>query len=394
MSITSTYSNGYNVKQVITALLNRRRWRQPTRANFLGTLTAPNVWVDSEDLLYAPTFEGVHKIVNPWNVWRVQPDDAITIANFNIYLQQMQTDCLLKCLNRVFNKAERLEKKLMFERFGRADYPNTVFGVEQFCGVRILPAKDFGISCQIDSVALLFNQDVTFNMYLFHDTSPGVPIATKSVTALANQQTVVTFPQFVLNYAGTKKSGYFYFGYFQSDLNGAVATNEIIQQYNTMNYFGCTPVEMQVTVPIVGQTVQGINVNYLSFTNKSHGFNIQLSAFRDFTQLIIECSYLFDELIGLQMAADVIESIVTTIRTSGDERITAELTAQLLKDMNLGDPSEANPFVSGLKVAITNEMNRVKHEFFPKAKPTSITHDTENANIYGVPPPALDPFSY
>ncbi len=394
MSITSTYSNGYNVKEVMTALLNRRRWRQPTRSGFLGTLTAPNVWVDSEDLLYAPTFEGVHKIVNPWNVWRVQPDNEITIANLNISLQQLQTDCVLKCLNGVFNKAERLEKKLMFERFGRSDYPNTIFGVPGFCGVRILPAKDFGITCQIDSVALLFNQDVTFNMYLFHDTSPGVPIATKSVTALANQQTVVKWSQFVLNYSGTKKSGYFYFGYFQSDLNGAVATNEIIQQYNTLNYFGMTPVEMQVVAPISGQTVQGININYLSFTNKSHGFNIQMSAFRDFTQLIVECAYLFDNLVGLQMAADVIEMIQYTIRTNEDERITQELTAQLGKDLNLAETSDANPFVAGLKVNISKEMNRVKYEFFPKPKPTSITHDTENANIYGVPPPTLDPFSY
>ncbi len=395
MSITSTYSNGYNVKEVMTALLNRRRWRQPTRSGFLGTLTAPNVWVDSEDLLYAPTFEGVHKIVNPWNVWRVQPDNEITIANFNTYLQQLQTDCVLKCLNGVFNKPERLEKKLMFERFGRSDYPNTVFGVEQFCGVRILPAKDFGISCQIDSVALLFNADTTFNMYLFHDTSPGVPIATKSVTAMANQQTIVKFPQFVLNYSGTKKSGYFYFGYFQSDLgDGVVATNEIIQCYNTCNYFGVTPVEMQVTAPLIEDGVQGINVNYLSFTNKSHGFNIQMSAFRDFTQLIVECNYLFDNLIGFQMAADVIETIQTTIRTNEDERITQELTAQLGKDLNLAEPSDSNPFVAGLKVNITKEMNRVKHEFFPKDKPDSITHDTEDINMYGVPPPTLDSFSY
>lgn len=394
MSITSTYSNGYNVKQVMLALLNRRRWRQPTRSGFLGTLTGSNVWSDAEDLLYAPTFDAVHKAVNPWSVWRTQPDDAITIANFNIYLQQLQTDCVLKCLNGVFNKAERLEKKLLFERFGRSDYPNTIFGVPGFCCVRILPAKDYGISCQIDSVALLFNEDVTFNMYLFHDTSPGVPLAAKSVSAVANSQTIVKFSQFILNYSELKKSGYFYFGYFQSDLGSAVATNEIIQEFNTMNYFGITPVEMQVVAPLVENGVQGININYLSFTVKSQGFNIQMSAFRDFTQLIVDCAYLFDEVVGLQMAADVIEMIQTTIRTNQDERITQELTAQLGKDLNLAEPSDANPYVSGLKVRITREINRVKNEFFPKAKPTTITHDTENSNIYGVPPPVLDAFSY
>ena len=33
----------------------------------------------------------------------------------------------------------------------------------------------------------------------------------------------------------------------------------------------------------------------------THGFNIQLSAFRDFTQLIVDNAYLFDNIIGLQM---------------------------------------------------------------------------------------------
>lgn len=371
----------------MTALLNRRRWRQPTRTDFLGALTGNNVWT-GDDLTMSPVFEAIHKIVNPYNVWRVQDDKDIDIDGFNDYLQQLQTDCILKCLNGVFNKHEYLERKLMFERFGRQDYLDQVPAVPVFVGVRILPARSFGISCKIDSLALLFNGAVTFDMYLFHDSAPLVPISTTSVTAVGNTQTIINFPEFVLNYSEKNKSGFYYFGYFQSDLGNVRAIDEIVEEFNTTNYFGVVPVEL----PVAGGYT--VNVNNISFTMKTHGFNIQISAFRDFTQQIVNSSWLFDDLIGLQMAADVIEMIQNTTRTNKDERVTAEMTAQLYKDLNLAAPSDSNPYVSGIKLQITREINRVKCEFFPKFKPTAITHDTENRNIYGVPPPLLDVFAY
>jgi len=111
----------------------------------------------------------------------------------------------------------------MFERFGRQDYVNPNTGL--FVGVRILPAKAFDVSVQIDNVALKFNGNVTFNMYLFHDSQPSIPLATIPVTASANVQTVVNVGQ-VLSYAGAgNKSGVYYLGYFQGDI-GSVQANK------------------------------------------------------------------------------------------------------------------------------------------------------------------------
>lgn len=375
MATAITYSNGYKVDAVMTALMNRRRWRQPTRSDFPLTLISPNVWATGDN--YSPVFESEHKIVNPYNIWTVQEDAGITSADFNAYLQNLQSDVILKCLNNVFNKREFLEKKLLFERFGRQDYIQPNEG--RFVCVRITPGKRFDVSVQIDSVALKFDSDVTFNLHLFHDTQPKTPLKSFSVTAVANQQTVVSIGE-VLSYAGAgNKSGVYYLGYFQEDLGDAQAYNEIVQQFNPMYNFGCVPVEL----PVVDST--GINVNQISFTIKSHGFNIQLSAFRDYTQLIVDNVYLFDNLIGLQMAADVIELIQNNTRTNKDQRVTMELSKMLYSDLNLAATTEENPFSIGLKARILREGNRVKKEFFPPARTTSITHDTENKNIYGAP---------
>ena len=364
--------------------MNRRRWRQPTRSDFIGTLSDPNVWGAGD--IYSPVFEAIHKAVNPYNVWMAQEDANISLANFETYLQNLQADVILKCLAGVFNKKEYLEKKLMFERFGRQDYVNLNTGI--FCGVRIEPAKLFNVTCQIDNIALLFNSDVTFNMYLFHDTQPTVPIATIPVTAVANQQTIFPINQ-LLSYTGDlHKSGCYYFGYFQNDLGEALAINEIIEVFNTTYNFGMVPVEL----PVVGE--HGVNVNYVSFTIKSHGFNIQMSAFRDYTQPIVDNPWIFDNLIGLQMAADVIELMQNSTRINKDQRITKEMTQQLYSDLNVSKPTEQMPFSVGLKTRIEKEAWRVKNEFFPKKKPTSITHDTDNVNVYGTPPPLIDVFKY
>lgn len=375
MATAIKYSNGYDVDKVLTAVMNRRRWRQPTRSDFTIVLTSPNIWAAGDT--NSPVFEAEHKIVTPYNLWIVQDDPSITSANFNLLLQNMQRDVVLKCLNSVFSRKEILEKKLLFERFGRQDYLNPNEG--RFVGVRITPAKAFDKSVQIDNVALKFNQDITFNLYLFHDSQPLVSLKTYPVTAKANEQTIVSIGD-IISYSGvTNKSGSYYLGYFQDDLGSTQAINEIVQRFNPMYNFGVMPVELPA---LPGHK---IDANQISFTIKTHGFNVQLSAFRDFTQSIIDNAYLFDNLIGLQMAADVIELIQNTTRTNKDQRITVELTKMLYSDLNLSMTTEESPFAVGLKSRIAKEQCRVRYEFYPKAKPLSITHDTDNINIYGTP---------
>jgi hypothetical protein len=375
MATEIKYSNGFDVDKVLGSLMNRRKWRQPTREDFPFTLSADNVWDDGD--IFSPVFESEHKIVTPFNIWWVQEDDNISEEDFNEYLQSLQRDVVLKCLASVFNKKEFLEKKLLFERFGRQDYLNPNEG--KFVGVRITPAKDFGKTVVIDNVALRFNQDVSFRLYLFHDTQPSVALKSFNVTAKANEQTVVNIGEY-LSYAGvSNKSGAYYFGYFQDDLGSALAWNEIVQTFNPLYNFGCNPIELPA---LPGNT---INVNQISFTIKTHGFNIQLSAFRDFTQLIIDNPHLFDNLIGLQMAADVIELIQNSVRANKDKRITQEQSKMLYTDLNLAETTEESPFSVGLKARIKAEACRVKEQFFPERKPVSITHDTDQKNIYGTP---------
>jgi len=385
MSSAIKYTNGFRVDDVVPVLLNRRKFRQPTRTDFPFTLSSDNVWASGDN--YSPVFESVHTVVSPYNIWVTQEDDGISEADFNALLLAKRTDVVLKVLAGVLDVREDLERKLMFERFGRNDYLNINSGY--FCGVRIKPAKKFDVTCVIENVALKFDRDVTFNLYLYHDTMPTVKLATYPVAALANQQTIVNIGKMV-SYAGeVNKGGSYYFGYFQTELNGAQAINEIITSINQCNYFGLNPVELSTV-----NNNTGINVNNVAFTIKTHGFNMQMFAFRDHTQKIINSPWLFDNLIGLQMAADVIEMMQNNTRTNKDQRISQEMSQKLYNDLNTSKATEMHPFSVGLKQRIENEAARVKKELYKKNKVASITHDTDNDLIYGIPPIIPVPFTY
>lgn len=388
------YSNGFKVAPVLNALTARLGWIQPTQSGAF-TLTGLNTTSNSSRFFNDGSF---HAIVDPYIIQQVQPDNQITETNFNTLLLRMQQAAILRALNAVFNVRELLEKTMLFERFGRQDYLDTPSpGGNIFVGVRILPARNFDRAVQIDSVTLYFAQTVTFNLHLFHDTGPLTPIVTIPVTAIGGQQTVINFNQFVLKYADVNRSGYYYFGYFQNEVQGS-AINEILERFNELLNIGCVPCELQV--PYQGAMfgtppALSINVNQVAFTNKTHGFNIQFSAFRDHTQAILDTPYLFDELIGLMVAAMTIEAIMTSLRSNKDERISKDLMGVIWKDLNLDESKgegDFQPAVSGLKKQIRIELARVKKQFYPKQKVVTNTHDTESFSPYGMP--EVDLFRY
>ena len=373
----ANYSNGFNTELVLAELMGRIGWRQPTVSSFTTTLSPANLGSTS-----GRYFQDFHPICSPEIIKNIQEDNLITDDNFNTLLQNWQQADILKALNGCFNKRELIETKLLFERYGRQDYPNPNSNPDSFVGIRITAPRDFLKTMQIDTLYLYFDTNVTFNLYLFHDTIAN-PVWSQSVSALANEQTVISFADpLVLNYVKDHASGVYFLGYFQSDLGEAQAINEIVEKFNDLYSFGLIPVEL--FRKILNSDVTQINVNNVAYTIKTHGMNIRCSSFRDHTQLIVKHAYLFDELIGLQMACMVIEAIGYSGRSNKSERITKDLTQSLLNDLNgVPNPYGGAPISYGLRNQVQREINRVKADLYPKEKIRTITHNSDSEDVYG-----------
>src|ERR1044072_7699018 len=341
----TSYTNGFDYAKVMNALFGRIGW---TEGGI--DLTTLNELSKS-----GRHFDEFHSLVTVDNVNDTMPNPD---ADLNAYLTALQRGVIMRALNGVLKSPEYISQKILFNRLWPSnDTPIT--NRDQFVGLLFKPAPKVDLGNQIDALTLYFDSDVTFNMYLYHETVMQ-PLAVVQVSAVANTQTVVALSDFILNYINSNSmGGVFYFGYYQSDLGGAKAYQE---QYSdlTCDTYSWSFMESDKTADY------SFNRRQVRLTNVNFGLNFHVSTFRDHTQQIVKKAPLFDNLIGLQMAAQVVEQIVYTPRSNGRERVLKEgmeLAAQL--DLNGVAPINDSPYKPGLKGELAKEYKAVYKAFLP-----------------------------
>lgn len=353
----NSYSNGFNYNQVISALFGRIGWRNSTIAGAPG-MNGANATSRS-----GRYFNDFHAIASPHIVSKVLEDNEATNDQVNAYLESLQKGAIMRSLNGVLNEPEFLEVTLDFDRY-REQNDRVVNPSGLFVGRRITPGKLMDRAVQIDSVGLLFDGDITFPMYLFQEGKQA-PIWTGEVTAIANETTVVALPDLILSYLGTNHlGGAYYFGYFQEDLGGVKAIDQSRICVNVANNWEMEFIESKQTAP----GTPAFSRTIVNGSPWSHGMNVQLSAFKDWTQQIVRKQNLFDELIGLTVAATLIELALHNVRSNPEERILKDQLISLglyqqLDGVSPGIPDA--PKVVGLRNQITREVERVKKSFYP-----------------------------
>jgi hypothetical protein len=363
---SGSYTNGFDFNRVINALFGRLGWKQPDKTGS-PVINATNLISKSYRRFNDGSF---HALVSIDNIKATMEEAGASDVNLNAHLESLQRAAIMRSLNRVFSdidKPEYIEQGLLFNRLGQNDQSITNTG--QFAGYEINVAPDMGIGVQIDSATLLFDQDVTFNLYLFKDGKKS-PLSVIQVSAIANEATVVNFSDLVLNYIGSATKGSrFYFGYFQDDLGAARAIQEQICSMNKTRCFSAMPA---VSKKNAGE--YDFDRNQRSYTVQPYGINLEMSSFRDHTQQIVKKANLFDEVIGLTVAYMTIEQIIYAVRSNVNERILKDELARVGVSLDLtgSAPLSDSPKIKGLTQRIDEEYKRMRKSFFPKAKPITV----------------------
>lgn len=350
------YTNGFDIDLVLPALRSRLKWRE-----LGGTASASGRYFGSS----------FHAMCTLANLKAAQPDANLTDPDFNNFVANIQDDIILRSLNSIFREPELIEQYLMYTRYGVNDLPIINSGL--FVGYLINVAPDKGISTKVNFATLYFNQDVTFNLYLYQDGIK-TPLQTLSVSVTAYERTVIELGWLLKFDVGRR----YYLGYYQDDLGTAQAIQEQIEQWATPNCFEAFPVKLPK------DNMFGFNHNYRQFPYLPGGINLEIISFRDHTQRIIRQSNLFDELQGLQMAAYVIEQINNSTRSNVTERQTQQMSQQLYTDLNQAQSVENSPFLPGLRARVNSEFARVYRTFFPKAKPISMDMAAGDSSFYAL----------
>lgn|GEM_PF-1347085 len=358
---STNYSNGFNLDLVMAALFGRIGWRQPTMAGS-PVLNSANLLTKSGRVFQ----EGFHALVTVANAKAIMEEPGATDQAFNSYLEGLQRSIILKAVTSVFNQPEFLTQGLLFDRTGEND--QVIVNGNNFVGYRLKVPPVTDIALQIDSVSLYFDRDVTFDLYLFQDNRK-TPVWIQSVSAIGKQQTVINLPDLVLNYiTNVQMGGSFYIGYFQTDLGSAQAFDE--QRCRVNRYpFGWEAIESpKNTGEYDFDRVTGRS-------SRTYGLNLNTSTFRDHTQQIVRKAALFDNLIGLQMAAMIIEETIYTTRSNSTERGLKDglEKGMAYMDLNNAMPVSDAPRVVGLQKKMAEELARVRKGFFPGQKTQTVS---------------------
>lgn len=350
----TSYTNGFNFSQVMTALYGRIGWQQ-AGAHVLSSI---NILAKS-----GRTFQDFHRLVSIDNLYSVMEQVGVTDNDFNAYLETIQRGVVLQCANAVFKAPEYISQKILFNRnWAINDVPIANLGNFVYAMFRMPPKPNIGV--QIDQVALYFDSDVTFNLYVYHDAIKE-PLAVIQVSAVANSQTLVTIPDIVFNHIGVRNlGGTFYVGYYQDDLGSAKAYYEsYTDRFCDLYYWSFGQSDR-----ISGQ--YNFDRRGVRLTDVNYGMNFHVSTFLDHTQEIVKKASLFDNAIGLRMAALVIEEIMYSTRSNGKERILKEQSDQLSAQLDLNGvyPISDSPNVTGLKQQLEAEFCNMRKSFFPPKK--------------------------
>ena len=342
------YSNGYNLSAVQAKLLGRLAWSTDSTLNTANKTSASGRYFDDG------TF---HSVVTVPNIKAVVAEPS----DWDVYFAAKQNAVIAKCLNAVFAEPEFKEQILLYERFDEQEELVTNSG--NAIGYRIKLAKCFDISVQVNSLQLYFDGAATFNVYLFKQGSLS-PVKTKSVTTVANAKTEVSLTDWILNF---RESSVYYVVYFQDDLSDVKAIQEQACYAKTL-FFSA---ELFYTET----TGSNFNRTELSYTvNRPYGLNMQVSSFKDYTQNILNQPHLFDDLLGLVMAYQVVEEIIYSVRENKTERITKDQLAKigLQLDLTGAAPITDSPRIKGLAQRIASATDIVRKAFYPKPKAQTV----------------------
>ena len=341
------YSNGYNLTTVLPKLFGRLAWTDSNLNTANTTSTSGRKFDDGS----------FHAVVNSTNVKATASPEP---SDFNAWFTAKQNAVISRCLNNVFNAGEHKQQTLIYER--STEQEALIGNTGKAIGYKIQIAKNLDLSHQINTLEMYFDGAATFNVYLFKQGKL-TPLQTKSVTTVANEKTVVSLTDWILN---ARESGVYWVVYFQADLGSVKAIQEQACFHST-RCFGIETFEAETTGSAFDR------VSYSSSMQPS-GMNMQMTSFRDFTQNILNQPHLFDELIGLTMAYQCIEEMIYTVRSNGEEReLKHQLeTVGLQLDLNGAAPISDSPRVQGLRQRIDRETDRVRNAFYPKPKTQTV----------------------
>ena len=286
-------------------------------------------------------FQDVSRLVTIQNIKDTQENPAISEAQFNDLLKQLQDTAILNVCNKVSHRESDFIQTNNLFPFEKT-FKDVLDTGDRFVGFQVEPFYQANMISKISWLELSFDSSISFDIHLFNSNKPSTPIKMVNVTTIANEAVVINLQDWFIADSAEHKGGIFYLGYFESDLGGA---KPIKRNYNTSNLqtqSKCYHV-LPVSLNHVATTIDVSTVVNLSDTG---GLNIGMDTYTDYTELFVRNKNLFVQAIQHEMAIEVLDLITKSTRANRTERIGNDFARQI--NMELYGYKDEHVFVAGL----------------------------------------------
>jgi hypothetical protein len=328
-----------------TGLYTRVGLREPSRTDYAGILDATAKTTKS-----GKYYDDFHPLANFVNIKDCQDDKDISNANLNTLIATWQKGAIEDALSRVFtSERDLLQTDLQFKNENKFEDKITNSG--KFVGFEFSTPDD--IVNILNSVILQFDGAVNFSLYLFH-SSKKAAIQTFEATTIADDFYKLSLDKSLFSKSSTYGAGKFYIGYFQNDLGAVKAYDRIWNNSGSQTRFNCLRPRSFSATP------NGLNMfdlDTIQYGSESWGMNLDISSYRDYTNLILNNQGLFDSVQGYAFSIRILELIKTTARMNTTTRSLADMA-----NYDLSDQSE--PTSIGLYTKMKIEVSRVRKSLF------------------------------
>lgn len=348
-------------QDVINALFGRVGFKNnPAQAKYA-------VNVDNQESRSGRYFKDFHPLATQKVYADTMEFDNYSNDFLNEELTSLQKSAISAVLNNVFNVEDLLEQ---FELYQLSDNAMTELeNTDQFVGFRFKIANDISKAVRINSVSLLFNQDVTFKLYCYN-RDKRTKVWEKEVTVMAYELTQVQIDDLVLRAVDNTANGLIYdFGYYQTDLGTAKALNDNSVCLN--NGFLWRAQSFQADLASISNNPDDFYKDYVSryavtYNSNSYGLNLEVGGYNDYSNVIVKNQPLFDEAIGYQVAQLILSQAMYSTRSNGTERLTNERIKMASDDLNISGPTDQVPLNPGIKSKLSAAIRQLRKNFLSK----------------------------
>lgn len=341
-------------ERAVSALYQRVGWRKPT-INKYDILDDANQVSNGQKY-----FDDFSVFASIKNINETQENPDINEKDFNRYLKALQEKSIRFVLNAVFGTRVYENKTLLDSENGNSEV--LTLGSDMFYGIEIDLTKSRDISMNIKQVGFYFDTDNTaFDLHLFHSNSLA-PLKTWTTPVTTAKTEVFTdIKESIYAFSQSIKGGKYYLGFRSVDVVGSpINRQELIKQ-------SCFVGLSFMRVPMT--SLEMFNTDDVISTSEEY-FNLDYSVEKDFTELIISNNASFDQAIGLQNAASVLEQIANTTRSNNTERNLGAMRVEAHLELHGNDKNPNIPFKVGVGAKLNEELTSLRSQFNYRCRAT------------------------